>query len=314
MPVILTAGHERVIVLQRDWLERKRTVIELDNRMAVVQRQLAEAENNAQMARIIAEVIPGSLTQQAAVVASEIKTLGEMSDRLARERTAAAEILKEVERGPTPEANFERGLITRPRLITGLLARADLTLEIATIDSKIAENATNLTALDRQLKSIAAAQGVIAGRAGLSLGYEELEKIQTWNKGRVNLAIGEAEKKLLDQNLRDLESLKSEILKSLEPISNSPLLTAARQPVVVAFVPYENLTAFHEGHSLFRCRLWLVWCVKIGVIGRLVDGEVSLPHPLYGRYIRGAFYGVSLEKGEQAAQGLLVFSSRPLFL
>lgn len=316
MPAILSAGHERVITVQRDWLERNLKVVELDNRIAVVQRQLAEAENTEQMARIVTQAIPRALEEQARLIIGETRALRETTDRLVRERNAGVEILKKVEKGPVPETTYEHGLITRQRLITELLARADLTLQIANIDVKVRENETRFLALESQQKSIISAQGMIGGKtAALNLGTE-LEQVQIWNKGRVNLSIGASERKRLEQNLRDLEALKAEILKSLEPLAKSPLVAAAREPVVVVFVPYENSTRFHERHPLFRCRLWLVWCEQIGVIGPFVDGEVSLPHPLYGRYIRGAFHSVALykgEQGEQAAQDMLVFSSKPLF-
>jgi hypothetical protein len=257
------------------------------------------------------------LEEQARLIVGETRALRETTDRLVRERNAGVEILKKVENGPVPETTYEHGLITRQRLITELLARANLTLQIANIDVKVRENETQFAALESQQKSIISAQGMIGGKtAAPNLGTAELEQVQIWNKGSVNLSIGASERKRLEQNLRDLEALKAEILKSLEPLAKSPLVAAAREPVVVVFVPYENSTRFHERQPLFRCRLWLVWCEQIGVIGPFVDGEVSLPHPLYGRYIRGAFHSVALykgEQGEQAAQDMLVFSSKPLF-
>ena len=94
---------------------------------------------------------------------------------------------------------------------------------------------------DSQQKSIISAQGMIGGKTAAPNLGTELEQVQIWNKSRVNLSIGASERKRLEQNLRDFEALKAEILKSLEPLAKSPLVAAAREPVVVVFVPYGEL-------------------------------------------------------------------------
>jgi hypothetical protein len=56
----------------------------------------------------------------------------------------------------------------------------------------------------------------------------------------------------------------------------------------------------------------LVVCSPIGTIGSFVDGEITFPHPLFRRPVRGSFYSIKLTVDKRAAQDSLLFSARPL--
>jgi hypothetical protein len=313
MPVILSAGQERVMQAQRDWLERNLRAAELGDRIEVARRQLVETENATEMARISAEAVAISIREDARQNAREIEAIREASATLTSELWNATSLLGRIERGASPETNLAAGLINRARYLSEMRARTDLSISISTLSVTLAGNATRLASLERRAESLQAAQAILDSKPGERLGYEELQRVQAWSKARQDLWAGEEESRRLRRNIEQLDAMRTELIRSLRPLADSPLLAASRAPTVVVFVPYENSRTYRPGNPVYRCRVWLVACEQIGTIGPLIDGEVSLPHPLYGRYIRGGFHSVDLTSGAEAAQDALLFSGKPLF-
>lgn len=312
MPVILSGGHERVIQVQRDWLERNLKLADLDSRVQVLRRQLMETETNMEIARISAAADANAIRTDATQNNLEIEVAENAIARATNERLKASNLLLRLGRFPDPEENLKKGLENRAHFLTDMLARTDLSIKVAALDATLAEDKARLAALERRRDSLRDAQAVVEGKPGERLSHQEVDYVKIWNKDTLDLRTGPDEVQRLRQSLKQLETLRTELLNSLRPLADSPLLAAAREPATVVFVPYGNTTTYKPGQPIYRCSLGLVLCSPIGTIGAFVDGEITLPHPLFRHPIRGSYYSIELTGDKQAAQDWLLFSARPL--
>ena len=312
MPTILSAGDERVVQQQRDWLERNLKLADLDTRIDVLQRQRLENANNIEIGRIGMESETNAVRVDLIQNDAEIKYLEDAIASATNEREKASYLLHRIGRLPDPENNYEKGLVNRARFLTDMLTRTDLSIKIAALDTTLGDDAARLAALKRKRDSLQAAQAIMAGKSGEQLSHQELEYVTIWNKDTFNVEAGTVEDQRLKTSLHKLKSLHDELSASLLPLSNSPLLAATRKPTAVVFVPYSNDARYVAGHRIYRCRLWLLFCSPIGRVEGPVDGEVALPHPLFRHLVRGRFYGLKLTAGQEAAQEWLLFATPPI--
>jgi hypothetical protein len=312
MPVVLSAGHERVIQVQREWLEKNLKLADLDSRAQAIRHQLLEAENRIEIARIAAAAETNAIRTEAWQNDLEIEVLENALARGADERRIASNLLLRIRRLPDPEENFEKGLVNRARFLTDILARTDLSLKLAALDATLGENGARLAALKRRRDSLRDAQVVMKGKLGERLSHRELEYVKIWYQATLELQTGADEVRSLRESLGRLETLHMELFSSLRPLADSPLLAAAREPAAVVFVPYGNAGTYKTGQPIYHCHLGLVVCSPAGTIVSLVDGEIMFPHPLFRRPIRGSYYSINLSLDNEAAQDSLLFSARPL--
>jgi hypothetical protein len=94
----------------------------------------------------------------------------------------------------------------------------------------------------------------------------------------------------------------------------SPYLKAIEKNLTVAFVPYENLPHAQQGTPLYACAARLFWCREVGVIGKLLEGEVSLKHPIRQYMLRGVMVELQLSDEPAAREDLLHLSRPPMLL
>ncbi len=314
MPVVLSAGHERVVQVHRDWMDKSLKTAELDSRVQVLRRQLLETENGVNLARISVAAEVNTIRVEVEQNDMEIDAVERAMGRNAGVRRMASELLAGIEGLPDPEKNFAQGLVNRARFLTDMLARTDLSIKLATLDAALAENGVRLAALQRKRTSLRSAEAtVVDGQSGESLSSREFEHVKLWNKATLDLRTGFDEVQRLQQSLQGLEALRIELSSSMRLLAASPLLAAAREPAAVAFVPYGNGSTYQPGQPIYRCQLWLVLCAPIGTIGSLVDGEITYPHPFFRHAVRGSFYSVDLTE-KNSAQDALLFSTPPLLI
>lgn len=312
MPVVLSAGHERVIKVQHDWLETNLKLADIESRVEVLRRQLLETENSMEIARVTAAAEANTIYMGTRQNDLEIKSIENAMATGADVRRTASNLLLRLGGLPDPEENFAKGLVNRARFLTDMLARTDLTIKVATLDASLAEYAVRLAALEERRDSLRAAQSIVEGKPADRLSSRELEYMMIWNKATFDLRTGSDEDQRLRQNMEKLEALHTEVLSSRRQLAASPLLAAVRDPAVVVFVPYGNGSTYKAGQPIYHCRLWLVLCSSIGAIGPFVDGEITFPHPFFRGAVRGSFYSIELTANKQAAQDLLLFSAPPL--
>lgn len=312
MPVVLSAGHERVVKAQHDWLETNLRLADIDSRVDALRRQLLDTENSMEIARVAAAAEANTIRTETNQNDMEIKSVANAMANEATVRRTASGLLLRLRELPDPEENFEKGLVNRARFLTDMLAKTDLSIKVATLDTTLAENGARLAALDARRESLRSAQAIVEGKPADRLSSRELEYVKVWNKATLDLRSGSDEDQRLRQNIGKLEALHIEVLNSMSRLTASPLLAAARDSAVVVFVPYGNGSTYKPGRSIYHCRLWLAWCSSIGAIGPFVDGEITFPHPFFRGAVRGSFYSIELTGDKQAAQDSFLFSALPL--
>lgn len=89
-------------------------------------------------------------------------------------------------------------------------------------------------------------------------------------------------------------------------------ITAGR--AVFAFVPYDNTGAAIEEAPVYACRAGIVWCRKVGRLGKAAEGEVVEKHPLLHQDLRGSFVRLQIDDVSAAENAVLHVGRRPLFL
>lgn len=319
LPVILTHGHEQVVSARRDWLDQHLKLAELRNRRLDMQRQLAEAEDAIGTAGIAISAVEHSFGQKLEQNDLERSFLEELVTSLSEERDSSLRVHAELEAGPDPDESLDQGLITRPRYVSELTARGDLRLQIANLDASLVQYRVRLAELDRERESLLDAQKALEAEvegedAPSRLGFQEFAPLKEWRSAQLDVKVGPSEVERLQSMLQQTEAFEREMETGLRLLEVNPLFQATREPVVVVFVPYENTRAFQPGEPAYRCRVYLVLCSRIGTWGESVDGEMTLPHPLFGRLVRGSFQSIELDVDHDAAQDMLLFGRKPFFL
>ena len=185
------------------------------------------------------------------------------------------------------------------------MAQSDLSLAQGSADLR-----TRQDGLRRELDSFNA---LLQGR-GEGLTTEMLRLGREYTHSSLELARAESERTHLQQSLGALDEAVGRYDGLLGSIQRSPWMEAIQRGLTVGFVPYENLENAAAGTPLYRCALTLVWCREVGRVGRVLEGEVTLKHPVRQTMMRGVM--VELELGEErwAREQLLHLGRPPLML
>lgn len=312
LPVILTPGHERVITAQRDYLDRTLRLAEIRDRLGALKRQAAELDAGRDAAKVIKASVDASIESEARMIAVEKRANAGARDILSRESEGARAMLADLRREARPAADLKAGLIDRTRFLAELLLQVNLSLNVSNLTVSLSQLDVQKATLEKRARNLAEVEAAKSS-ADAKPGFEEAAKVDLLYKARVSLDLYEAERERNRAAFESLSKLESDLAAATETLGRSPLIAAAGKPTVVVFVPYENLSGFEASKSVVRCRFWLVACREAGKLTALADGEVILPHPLFGRQVRGALYAVEA-KSTKFAQDALLFSSPPLFL
>ncbi|HYH95270.1 hypothetical protein [Hyalangium sp.] len=275
------ADADRTLAAERDFQERFLVALG------------SERASRAQALRLLT-----SLQREYQNARQEIEESNRAYSRLARVRTEAlygAHLLEQ-----------EDHLTTNHQLAQ--MAQSNLTL---------AEHAVNLETrqaeLRRELQSFDAAQGGSGAKAGRATA-EVLLLEREHTRSVLEQARAEASRGALQEDLRALEEAAARYEKLLATIRASPHLRALEGHLTVAFVPYENLENALPGTPLYACAAKLVWCKQVGVVGEVLEGEVSVKHPIRQHFLRGVMVELQLQDGASVQEELLHMGRPPLLL
>jgi hypothetical protein len=94
----------------------------------------------------------------------------------------------------------------------------------------------------------------------------------------------------------------------------SPYLRAINGKVVLAFVPYQNLSNVKEQVKLYGCSWGLVMCHVVGRVKSTIEGEVQDIHPHDESVQRGIMVEVELSTPSAEGESVLFAGSKPLWL
>ena len=109
-----------------------------------------------------------------------------------------------------------------------------------------------------------------------------------------------------------LQNSLSVISANIESLEQTPAARALKAPVMVLFVPYTNTESMAEGERLFGCRFSIVVCRPIGRVGKVVKGETTAVHPLFGKPLRGQFVEAVFFNARSVTQELVHAGRSPL--
>jgi len=98
--------------------------------------------------------------------------------------------------------------------------------------------------------------------------------------------------------------------------TNVELVRAVNEHATIAFVPYGNLANAGAATKLYRCKLGMVACHRVGEVVELLPGEVTFKHPRRDKMVRGQMVVMRLDPDETAAaeDDVLFVGGAPLFL
>lgn len=124
----------------------------------------------------------------------------------------------------------------------------------------------------------------------------------------------EATRKSLTEDLKALDAATGRFDQLLVTLRGSPYLKAIEQNLTVGFVPYENLHNAEPGTPLYACTIKLFWCHEVGVVGPVLEGEVTIKHPIRQYLMRGVMVELQLRDAPSAREELLHLGHPPLVL
>lgn len=117
-----------------------------------------------------------------------------------------------------------------------------------------------------------------------------------------------------EERARDLDRQIIEQRSLVERLSTSFYLKGRTEQVVVAFVPYENLSNARPGTTLYRCKWGLVRCSAVGKVVSVLEGEVTEHHPHNNAVKRGVMVEILLHDRSAGQDNVLFAGSRPFWL
>ena len=196
-------------------------------------------------------------------------------------------------------------------------ALADARLRATELESQRIETRANLAELDRMvatndrfLHDVAA----LADREGLRSVQGALLRRQI-DEATMERADAIDRKVTLTQRVKELDGRIDDQRHVLERMGESPYVKAMQQDgaVVVAFVPYQNLSNVRQGTTLYGCSWGLVGCGKVGKVTRLIDGEVQDVHPHDNSFQRGVMVEIELSDHSAGEDKVLFAGKKPLW-
>jgi len=121
------------------------------------------------------------------------------------------------------------------------------------------------------------------------------------------------DKVTLTQRLKELDARIEDQRKVLDRMGESPYIKATTQAVIVAFVPYQNLSNVTPGTALYGCSWGLVGCSRVGKVLRQIEGEMQDVHPHDNSFQRGVMVEVELTDRSAGEEKVLFAGKKPLW-
>lgn len=281
-------------------------------------RQRVEIERaQAEVARIDAQIeavdgglerLRGLRDRSAAIFAYTAETLGEeegASSHAIRDLHDELTILDRLIARQTTET--ERA---RAHLASGLIERRELEQQEQTLDSLQLQRVENLRATaEAEQRRHRARTSADEFRATIDQDDQARmpEIVQRQDADRhleVELLLLEGERRGLVA-VRDVAARSVENLQAvMDQIELRPVYLATRQPMDVAFVPYQQIDGVSAGSTLLQCTGGIFFCHEVGHIRSMLPGEVVTQDP-WGQLARGRYAVLDLDDAEAVQERIL---------
>jgi hypothetical protein len=184
---------------------------------------------------------------------------------------------------------------------------SQLEAERIEVDSQLAEIKRTIEADDAFLKEV----GTTADTPKTPeqwLVHREVEKTQ------LDKANQDGRRASLDARLESIGKRLADQKQITTSLEQSPYLRAKSGKVVLAFVPYENLSNVKPQTKLYGCSWGLVLCHVVGRVKSTIAGEVQDIHPHDESVRRGIMVEIELTTPSAEGESVLFLGSKPLWL
>jgi len=216
------------------------------------------------------------------------------------------------------DSSWVRPVILSPRHERVAVAAAELETaseRLAELELDRAHTIAELAQIERTVASstqFEADMGPVVAEAGKHLGAvaarRELDRTILERQAATD------DKVAAEQHSRDLDRQIHEQKAAVERLASSFYLKGRTEQVVVAFVPYDNLSNARPGTPLYRCKWGLVRCSSVGKIVSILEGEVTEHHPHNNAVKRGVMVEILLHDASAGQDNVLFAGSRPFWL
>lgn len=314
-PVILSPSHQRVLELNAKLTNQRYLRDKLSAEKLEVLAELEAIERLMASSASLEERFGATVSSDLQARRRELRQLGALLEQHRRSRV-------EIEQQSTQFAGLskerlaqelEAQLIDRDAFVNGQfqVARVEqMSLSLAQAEAKLEAEVKELS---RQVTALEAVAERSEGKAGAGLTREVL----LLEKDLMRLALDREHARgriaPLQKQLEVIEQTLANYDEIIAAIQASPYLRAFASRVNLAFVPYENLEEVTEGAAIYGCELGLVWCEKAGEVMRVLDGEVTVRHPLHNRDLRGVMVEIRLDTPRWGEEPALHAGNAPFF-
>jgi hypothetical protein len=208
----------------------------------------------------------------------------------------------------------DRDDVLRGNMELASLAGANLNLSerVVLLDDQIIAARRQIAAFKHLDKALAAGDGY--GGTGEALTREALAALREHELSVGNVKRAEDTVATLRVTVASADAALKRYDALLDTIKTAPQLLASNAQLNVGFVPYTNMNAAAPGTTVYACRANLVWCRKVGKVGKRLDGEITGHHPVQKLEIRGVLVQVELTDSASAEEVVLHLGRAPLFI
>lgn len=287
-PVVLTPASEPVVAgrlkldeLRVDRIRAKADLEETDAEIAALERTIDKLDELRRRASDSLEWTASTSNRQIAAGYAEQRALAQ------QHKLIAALVERQTAQVEATRANVERGLV----------GRADLEREIATLDQH------KLALLDNEradargrvaLEQLGATAAALRGSHSTPLLPEMVSAREQTVRVELEIARASAELRGRKAQRRVAEERLTRATEAERQLADRPIFRAAEGRIDLAFVPYTQLEGVRPGARVFACTWGLVNCRPVGHITEMVPGEVTQTDP-WGHPARGQLAVMALD-------------------
>lgn len=207
---------------------------------------------------------------------------------------------------------FAAGVIDKDHMLNGNLQLAQIADARLSLDARSVEMQGRVATLSRMVDALDTA----ANHNGIASSYETLKIRAEYDRSVAAAARAQDELEATTKSVARLdETIRAEegILETMKRSAYHGI-TSQSGKAVFAFVPYDNASSVKEGTPVYACRAGVVWCRKVGQLGKAAEGEVVQKHPLLHQDLRGMFVRMEITDSSAAENSVLHLGRAPLFI
>ncbi len=278
------------------WTEREHAVrIALEARLFQQRFQQAIRADRADQARALAGL--AALRPGLEAARRELVDSGRAFSGLVRTRS---------------EALREARLIEREAFLTTNHQLAEQAIAELSVSQREMELRQHMKDVERELAALEAAGAPDWSSQGAPFTTHVLLQARESVRAHIDEEHAEELRHALDAAVAQIDGSMARYDRLLATLRASPWLEAMDGSVSVGFVPYENLKHVREGAPLYGCSMGILICRRVGVVGKIFQGEATQKHPVRQTMLRGAMVQLELQDSNWARQAVLHVGGAPL--